>query len=363
MTIKIFISYSQEDFKPEARYLCNYLSKHIPDSDVFIDQLKNKGSKWREENDQKLIESEVFIVILTNGALASPEVKREIVLASKEPNRRIIPCKDELLKMDWNEIPHNLFDYDGLDFERKEELGRKLVGEVRAISIQKTTVVVTNTGKSKPMRISGIPNAIFNLDYKITNGEILSSFLDRDSSSLIVAVTTFADTFLELLLPRALIDAKIGEVPDQFFVLVNGGEVEFEEKIDEICRTLKIFIPNGGGKIEIIGTEILGTSFVGATSQENVINILPGSSISHDGKYFDKEELTIKIGEKVSWINQDSAAHTVTSGSIDSGGPDGKFDSSLFMSGTSFETAFNTRGTFDYFCMVHPWKTGKIIVQ
>ena len=70
MAVRIFISYSQEDFKPDARFLCNYLSKHIPDSDVFIDQLKPKGTKWQEENDRRLKESNIVVIILTNSALA-----------------------------------------------------------------------------------------------------------------------------------------------------------------------------------------------------------------------------------------------------------------------------------------------------
>ena len=44
--------------------------------------------------------------------------------------------------------------------------------------------------------------------------------------------------------------------------------------------------------------------------------------------------LEIRVGDTVSWSNDDSAAHTVTSGSI--GGTDGVFDSSLFMAGTTF---------------------------
>jgi plastocyanin len=62
------------------------------------------------------------------------------------------------------------------------------------------------------------------------------------------------------------------------------------------------------------------------------------------------------------WNNIDSAAHTVTSGNV-ADGHDGMFDSSLFMSGLTFEFTFNEAGTFDYFCMVHPWMTGKVIVN
>ena len=106
----------------------------------------------------------------------------------------------------------------------------------------------------------------------------------------------------------------------------------------------------------------MGISFAGGTKHGNVVKILSGSSTVHDGKYLDPETLTIKQGEKVKWENFDSAAHTVTSGTP-SDGPSGVFDSSLFMAGHSFEVTFNEKGTFDYHCMVHPWKTGKIIVK
>jgi len=73
-------------------------------------------------------------------------------------------------------------------------------------------------------------------------------------------------------------------------------------------------------------------------------------------------EVTVVVGGKVTWSNGDSAAHTVTSGSA-GGGPTGVFDSSLFMAGTTFSHTFTDAGTFDYFCMVHPWMNGKIIVK
>lgn len=71
---------------------------------------------------------------------------------------------------------------------------------------------------------------------------------------------------------------------------------------------------------------------------------------------------TISSGTQVTWYNGDSAAHTVTSGNPQDG-PDEKFDSSLFMSGTSFSHTFSSAGSFDYFCMVHPWMKGTITVN
>ena len=72
-------------------------------------------------------------------------------------------------------------------------------------------------------------------------------------------------------------------------------------------------------------------------------------------------EITINVGEEVTWSNDDSAAHTVTAGSA-ADGPSGAFDSSLFMAGTTFSHTFEEEGTFPYFCMVHPWMEGIVNV-
>jgi plastocyanin len=72
--------------------------------------------------------------------------------------------------------------------------------------------------------------------------------------------------------------------------------------------------------------------------------------------------LDIRVGDTVSWNNADTAAHTVTSGSV-ADGPSGVFDSSLFMAGNTFSHTFDKSGEYTYFCMVHPWMTGKIIVN
>ena len=71
--------------------------------------------------------------------------------------------------------------------------------------------------------------------------------------------------------------------------------------------------------------------------------------------------LTIDIGDTVKWKNTDTSAHTVTSGSP-SDGPSGTFDSSLLLAGSSFEWTPTTKGEFPYYCMIHPWMIGIILV-
>ena len=79
-------------------------------------------------------------------------------------------------------------------------------------------------------------------------------------------------------------------------------------------------------------------------------------------KCFIPSSVSIMKGDTVVWSNDDTAAHTVTSGSP-ADGPSGMFDSSLLIGGKSFEHKFDSSGSVDYFCMVHPWMTGSVQVS
>lgn len=72
--------------------------------------------------------------------------------------------------------------------------------------------------------------------------------------------------------------------------------------------------------------------------------------------------VTIQNGGRVTWINNDNAAHTITSGMLSNGGPDGNFDSGLFGPNSQFTHTFRSAGEYPYFCLVHPWTTGTITV-
>ena len=71
---------------------------------------------------------------------------------------------------------------------------------------------------------------------------------------------------------------------------------------------------------------------------------------------------TVDLGGKVIFSNTDSAAHTFTAGSA-ADGPTGEFDTSMVMAGNSYEWTADVVGEIPYFCMVHPWMDGVIIVQ
>jgi plastocyanin len=71
--------------------------------------------------------------------------------------------------------------------------------------------------------------------------------------------------------------------------------------------------------------------------------------------------VTVGIGATVTWSNDDTAAHTVTSGSA-ANGATGEFDSAFIMAGTTWSHTFDYGGVYDYYCMVHPWMQGTVYV-
>jgi predicted secreted protein with PEFG-CTERM motif len=97
----------------------------------------------------------------------------------------------------------------------------------------------------------------FMVGYQITGGKLISITPDVDANSLIIAIDATDDGQLTITLPRELIDAKIGDSDDDYFVLVDGEEVDFDETTTSTDRTLTISFPAGAEEIEIIGTHVV----------------------------------------------------------------------------------------------------------
>ena len=70
---------------------------------------------------------------------------------------------------------------------------------------------------------------------------------------------------------------------------------------------------------------------------------------------FDPPVIEVQTGTTVTWSNEDSVAHTITA-------TGGAFDSGKQEPGKNFGYTFNTAGTYDYACTIHPQMKGKVIV-
>ncbi|MDE1765135.1 MAG: cupredoxin domain-containing protein [Thaumarchaeota archaeon] len=77
---------------------------------------------------------------------------------------------------------------------------------------------------------------------------------------------------------------------------------------------------------------------------------------------FDPDVISIALGTAVTWKNTDQVSHTVTSGDISDNQIGTVFDSGLIAPGKEFTFAFKNAGTYHYFCTLHPWMTGEVVV-
>jgi plastocyanin len=126
----------------------------------------------------------------------------------------------------------------------------------------------------------------------------------------------------------------------------------------------KLFLFGGTFLIIIVGG--LGIfALIKSTDKNNSTTILDQTTsitqksqttISIEGFSFKPNSLTIKKGQVVIWTNNDSVNHTVTA-------KDGSFTSPALKKGETFSYTFNTPGTFNYSCSIHPSMSGTVIVE
>ena len=125
------------------------------------------------------------------------------------------------------------------------------------------------------------------------------------------------------------------------------------------------------GLIIGVATVLIIASAVGenADSQVSEIGIVEESGFSQscaESDCYTPSVLTIKSGTVVTMTNTDeTGVHTFTSGTVDGQTPisDGIFDSNILMVGDSYDRKFSQKGTYDYYCTLHTWMTGQIIVE
>jgi cytochrome c oxidase subunit 2 len=95
------------------------------------------------------------------------------------------------------------------------------------------------------------------------------------------------------------------------------------------------------------------------------LTILEGSSVQGSPD-FDPDTLTVKKGDKITVTNKDTLPHTVTSGTGPTDPNSAKqFDTSIIEPAATadIETTNLTPGDYPFHCTVHPYMTGKLVVQ
>ena len=108
-----------------------------------------------------------------------------------------------------------------------------------------------------------IDSVSYDIEYTGNNVVLKSAIADLDFISLIFETeVTGSEGDVSITLQRDFFDAKIGYSDDDFFILSDGDEIEFEEVKDDTSRTLSFSLSTGTEEIEIIGTILANNSFL-----------------------------------------------------------------------------------------------------
>ena len=229
-----------------------------------------------------------------------------------------------------------------------------------------------------------------NLKYTIRGGIVDSVSQDENHN----AVKIMMDSRLDGQLNITLTSDSVTPFDDgTYFVTIDGEEVEFTQvgkrlTIDFMANSQKIMIygegyKSGGHDMNSMGhsddskeheammaadkaaaAEKAAAAAAAAKAPMSVtIEPVEGSGAPGcEPECYSPSTATISAGGTVTFSNTDMAPHTSTSGTA-ANGPDGVFDTSLIMANASFDVTLDNAGTYPYFCMVHPWMEGTVIVE
>ena len=90
---------------------------------------------------------------------------------------------------------------------------------------------------------------------------------------------------------------------------------------------------------------------------------IPANAATMGDKAYSPNPVEVKVGGGVTWANDDSQIHTATSGSAGSAYSGSVFDSGILSPGATFDIVFDTAGTYDYYCTMHPQMVGTVNVS
>ena len=149
-----------------------------------------------------------------------------------------------------NNQANTSFEFKGITNVPENELEQNIVEDI----VTDDPVIIDSVVTATTLTIQEATDLI---SYEITNGKITNVIPDLDAVSLLIDIEAINDGSITLTIPRLVLDATINDKDDEFFVLVDGEEVDFEEISTLTDRTLTIEFLAGSEQIEIIGTFVI----------------------------------------------------------------------------------------------------------
>ena len=186
-------------------------------------------------------------------------------------------------------------------------------------------------------------------DYIITMVPNVNSVYRGNSLSYDLTLTSIRDF-------ESKIDVKVNDVPEGVDVVVESKGAMLSSEEDLIFKVnVKVDSEAPAGLYDIV-IEANGNGLVrSATSQLNIIGTDQIIVVIEDFWYF-PNNLTIRAGSEVIWVNKDFAAHTATA-------DNGEFDTKLLQQNqVSLAIVFDKVGIYPWFCVPHPQMVGAVRV-
>ena len=149
-----------------------------------------------------------------------------------------------------NNQANTSFEFKGITNVPENELEQNIIEDI----VTDDPVIIDSIVTATTLTIQESTDLI---SYEITNGKITNVIPDLDAVSLLIDIEAINDGSITLTIPRSVLDATINDKDDEFFVLVDGEEVDFEEISTLTDRTLTIEFLAGSEQIEIIGTFVI----------------------------------------------------------------------------------------------------------
>ncbi len=127
-----------------------------------------------------------------------------------------------------------------------------------------------------------------------------------------------------------------------------------------IMYTIKIVV----GVATLLLSSLVFSNFTVLAQPSLVKDVtIPMNAATMGDKAYSPNPIDVKVGEGVTWSNDDSQIHTATSGAPGSADAGSVFDSSIMSPGATFDFVFDTAGTYDYYCTMHPQMVGTVNVS
>ena len=198
-----------------------------------------------------------IVITSPNGNIA--EIGQITVDSDKQFNTEINPngvywkisgTYTVLITQDENNQATTYFEFGGIVDTSSNDLEEVIVDD----SIIDDSIIVNSVLTATTIAVQDSTDLV---SYEIVNAKLINVIPDIDAVSLLIYIDAKDDGSITLTIPRSVLDASINDGDDEFFVLVDGEEVDFEEITTSIDRTLTIEFNAGTEQIEIIGTFVI----------------------------------------------------------------------------------------------------------